>query len=265
MVTHKQIWIKWKKLSGGTKTDPAKMYFDTDCIAMLNSIWNLEPKVVLVVSPNLFLEKDENIILTPLKKAQHRQPNCADWEKAYQDVKHYRIGKLAESGRLIFLLRALAALYILNIYNRDTHLTNLADLKGSNIDWGLGSELFSVKASPESEDKSIRKPYQKKPDYDECIYIIKHTDETNNVLKEILETIDKETNDKALALLLKKAGIDSLDQFGSLDTGIQQNLVNSIKETKSKVYKDILLKHRSEMKKAAEDLIIEAILNVNQY
>lgn len=250
---------------GGKKTDPTKMYFDTDCIAYLNSLWNLESKVVLVVSSILFLEKDENLILTPLKYAQYKQPQSAEWEKAYQSVKHDRAESLKDWGKLIYLLHSLAALYVLNVYNRDAYYSNLSDFKGSNIDWGLGSELFSVKVSPETEDHSIRTGYQKKADYDECIYITKHTDESNQVLKDILETIDKETNVKGLALLLRKAGIEKLIQFDALEPEVKQKLVDSIKETKNKVYKENLLKHSKEMKKAVNEMVIEAVLNKNQY
>lgn len=251
--------------NGGQKTDPTKMYFDTDCIAHLNSLWNLESKVVLVVSPILYLEKDENLILTPLKDALYKQPQSAEWEKAYQAVKHDRAESLKTWGKLIYLLHSLAALYVLNIYNRNARFTNLSDLKGSNIDWGLGSKLFSVKVSPESEDKSIRKAYQKKPDYDECVYIIKHTDDTNQVLKDILETIDKETNEKGLVLLLKKVGIEKLDQFDTLKPEKKQILVDSVQETKNKVYRETLLQHSSEMRKAVNEMVIEAVLNKNQY
>lgn len=251
--------------NGGRKTDPTKMHFDTDCIAHLNSLWNLESKVVLVVSPILFLEKDENLVLTPLRNAQYRQPNSAEWEKAYQAVKHDRAEALKPWGRLIYLLHSLAALYALNIYNRDAYYSNLSDFKGSNIDWGLGSELFSVKVSTESESHSIREGYQKKADYDECIYITKHTDDSNQVLKEILENIDKETIDKGLALLLKKAGVDSIGQFDALKPEVKLELVSSIDVTKAKVYKETLIKHSAEMKKAVNEMVIEAVLNKNQY
>lgn len=251
--------------NGGQKTDSTKMQFDTDCIAHLNSLWNLESKVVLVVSPILFLEKDENLILTPLKDAHYKKPKSAKWEKAYQAVKHDRAKALKPWGKLIYLLHSLAALYVLNIYNRAAYYSNLSDFKGSNIDWGLGSNLFSVKVNVESENHSIREGYKKKADFDECIYYTKHTDGSNQVLKDILENIDKKTNVKSLALLLKKAGIDTIDQFDTLEPEVKQELVSSIDGTKSRVYKEMLIKHSSEMKKAVNEMVIEAVLNKNQY
>ena len=156
--------------NGGTKTDPSKMYFDTDCLAHLNSLWNLEAKVVLVVSPNLFLEKEGNIIFTPLKNAQYRQPNSAEWEKAYQAVKHDRINELKPWGRLIYLLQALAALYILNLYNRDEKKENIDSNAASALDMSFGSKLFAVKLhrAPGLGADGI---YHPSKDYDECVYI----------------------------------------------------------------------------------------------
>lgn len=156
--------------NGGTKTDPSKMYFDTDCLAHLNSLWNLEAKVVLVVSPNLFLEKEENIILTPLKNAQYRQPNSAEWEKAYQAVKHDRENALKEHGRLIYLMHALAALYVLNLYNKDEKFINLSEKEKSTVELSFGSSLFSVKLHNPNGLRMLGN-YEKRDDYDECVYI----------------------------------------------------------------------------------------------
>ena len=156
--------------NGGKKTDPSKMYFDTDCIALLNSKWNLEPKVALVVAQELYLEKDENLILTPLKNAQNRQPDSAEWEKAYQAVKHDRINELKPKGRLIYLLQALAALYILNLYNRDEKKENIDSNAAGALDMSFGSKLFAVKLhrAPGLGADGI---YHPSKDYDECVYI----------------------------------------------------------------------------------------------
>lgn len=57
---------------GGTKPDDKDLYFDTDCLALLESKWCLSNKVVMVSSPILYLEQDENLYLTPLHKAHKR-------------------------------------------------------------------------------------------------------------------------------------------------------------------------------------------------
>lgn len=55
--------------NGGVVLPDDEMYFDTVCMAHLNGLWNLDEKVVLVVSPNIYFEKDENKFLHPLHKA----------------------------------------------------------------------------------------------------------------------------------------------------------------------------------------------------
>ena len=59
--------------NGGTKARGSiDLYFDTDCIALLNQKWNLSNKVVMIVASNFNLLKDENRNLTPLNNADKR-------------------------------------------------------------------------------------------------------------------------------------------------------------------------------------------------
>jgi hypothetical protein len=45
------------------------LYFDTDFLDYLESNWKLSKKKIFVTSPYFYFDKDENIILTPLHKA----------------------------------------------------------------------------------------------------------------------------------------------------------------------------------------------------
>ena len=64
------------------------MYFDTVCMNHLNGLWKLDAKVVQVVSPNVYFDREENKVLRPLHKAHKRGTSSSDWNKAYQAVKH---------------------------------------------------------------------------------------------------------------------------------------------------------------------------------
>ena len=119
-----------------------------------------------------YFKNEGNLTLKPLHKAFKRGTSSSKWQQAYQAVKHDRINNL-KKGNIGNLLLALGALYILNIYYRDTKFESVADKDASNIDWGLGSEIFSVKVSHESGGASNDKIYVKKSDYDECIYLVK--------------------------------------------------------------------------------------------
>lgn len=118
------------------------LYFDTDCIAFLNDKWNIADKVVMVVASNFNLSKEENQILTPLKKADERSKTI--WAKSYQAVKHDRYNSLY-LGNIKALLNAMAALYLFNIYFRDIKLSSkYVDIH--NLDMSFGSKIFSLKA-----------------------------------------------------------------------------------------------------------------------
>ena len=92
----------------------------------------------------------------------------------------------------------MGGLYILNVYHRGTKYEEVLDANGSNIDWSLWSDLFSVKINPERYGVSSDGHYSKKVDYDECIYLIKHTDKTVKVLVDLLQQMNKTAYDQAI-------------------------------------------------------------------
>ena len=74
--------------NSGTPVPDEEMYFDTVCIKYLNDLWQLDKKLVYVVSPNIYFKKEENKVLRPIHKAMRRGTSSSDWNKAYQAVKH---------------------------------------------------------------------------------------------------------------------------------------------------------------------------------
>lgn len=128
--------------NGGTKLRGDKnLYFDEDCLKLIDMKWQTNNKIVMIVAPFFNLTKDENRILKPLKNAHKRQGTY--WEKAYQAVKHDRYLSL-QKGNVKAFLHALAALYLLNLYYRnDSWVTKYQDI--SKLDYSLGSSIFTVK------------------------------------------------------------------------------------------------------------------------
>ncbi len=117
------------------------LYFDTDCLNYLENLWGLSKKEVIISSANFYFTDKENIILNPLKKANKRGSSSSDWAKAYQCIKHDR-SKNLNKATIKNLIRALAALYLLNIYNRTAEeINNITQ----NNDMSFGSNIFSVK------------------------------------------------------------------------------------------------------------------------
>ena len=251
--------------NGGMTPEGRDLYFDTDCFALLEEKWKISKKTIYVTTPNFYLQDEENRVLKPLHKSYKRGSSSSQWQRAYQAVKHDRVHSL-KKGNLSNLISAMGAIYILNIYYRNTHYTNIADVNGSDIDWGLGSELFSVKISPESDATSLNEIYQKKEDYDECIYLIKHTDETAQKLidfnKEISEKAVSDTMVKAVQKL--NSQLKSGELSGEMSLLLEQ-LQKQINENQEESYIKLVKEKRSEFMHVMSSLKLEAVLNKQQY
>ena len=128
--------------NGGTKQRGDKnLFFDEDCLKLIDIKWVIHDKRVLVVAPFFNLTKEENRILRPLKNAHKRAGTF--WEKAYQAVKHDRFASLKD-GNIKALLHSMAALYLLNLYYRnDSWIIKYQEL--SKTDFSMGSSIFAVK------------------------------------------------------------------------------------------------------------------------
>lgn len=177
--------------NGGTKIRGSNnIYFDTDCIALLNDKWKIANKVVMVVASNFNLQKDENRILTPLKKADERSKTI--WSKAYQAVKHDRYNSLYQ-GNIKALLHAMAALYLLNIYYRDIELsTKYLDIH--KLDMSFGSRIFSLKTPSQNAIVDIINGIKSKEVLKsvDSPYIAKYTD---SFCKQVLDSKRKYLED----------------------------------------------------------------------
>lgn len=128
---------------GGTKArGDSSIFFDEDCLKLIDKKWQTHNKIVMVVAPFFNFTKDENRILKPLKEAHKRQGTY--WERAYQAVKHDRYSSL-DKGTVKAFLHALSALYLLNLYYRnDSWVTKYQDI--SKLDYSMGSAIFTVKS-----------------------------------------------------------------------------------------------------------------------
>lgn len=180
--------------NGGTQPTDKDLYFDTDCLNLLEDKWLLSKKQIIVASANFYFEKAENKVLTPLKKANKRGTSAEDWEKAYQAVKHNRTQNLSK-GNIKHLLRAMGALFLLNLYYREDEF-NLSKDNTSKFAENL-SELFNVKVHTWRGDSIGSYSYMKNEDFNECTYFVKWKDdykskwtefaiEQNKILNEII-------------------------------------------------------------------------------
>lgn len=173
--------------NGGEKPRGSKdVFFDEDCLKLVDKKWETGKKEVLVAAPFFNLTKDENRVLRPLRNAHKR--SGISWAKAYQAVKHDRFGSL-QFGNVKALLHAMAALYLLNLYFRnDVRVVTFHEL--SKCDYSMGSSLFAVK-SPAV--KMLW--YGNEPLKSESPYVVKYKDEEYQRIV-AMQSADREALDK---------------------------------------------------------------------
>lgn len=154
--------------NGGTKPrGDNTIFFDEDCLKLIDQKWATHKKKVLVVAPFFNLTKEENKILRPLKEAHKR--SGIYWSKAYQAVKHDRMASI-KHGNIKAVLQAMAALFLLNLYYRqDKLIMKYQEVK--RYDYSFGSSLFSV-IPPKAEQLW----YGNNPIQSESPYVVKYKD-----------------------------------------------------------------------------------------
>lgn len=107
----------------------------------LNTLWKLEDKLVVLSSSCAYFEDEAYRAFAPLF---YKKGDVNDFYTAYNAVKHDRVKNL-HKATIRVLLRALAALYLLNLYNKDEKIHSARAYMGDKSA-NIGSELFSVLA-----------------------------------------------------------------------------------------------------------------------
>lgn len=175
----------------GNKRD---LYFDTDCLDLLENRWHITKKHVIVSAPTFYFVNESNKIFAPLHKANKRGSSGSKWKQAYQAVKHNRKESL-KKATIENLMYAMGALYILNLYYKDEIIPIGRVYRSNNsFDSRVGSDIFSVATysatslsmSTTMGDNSIS---QSSVDLDSAVYIIKYDDES---FKEMYESFCKD-------------------------------------------------------------------------
>ena len=242
--------------NGGTKADDKDLYFDTDCMAHLVNIWDIDKKVVLVTSSNLFFEDEANRILTPLHKSNKRGTSSADWCKAYQAVKHNRLKEL-KKGNLKHFIRALAALYVLNLYYRDEKVSFIDANKEQIQDFSFGSHIFSVMKPNNIGHVSVDGTYSKGKDFEKHIYVAV-PDEIK--YKELTKLLNKQ-NQSIEEALIQSIKTELLE--GKLQS-TQEDISRYLSEKRDIITHDVILKTSREIGQKLMHLTYTAELNKRQ-
>lgn len=249
--------------NGGNKLDNNNLFFDTDCLELLENKWLLSKKQFQISAPNFYFNQIDNKIFKPLNKANKRGSSSSNWLKAFQAVKHNRAKSLT-SGNLKNLIRALAGLYILNLYFRDNLYFLDKDATGTNFDNSLGSSLFAIKLHI-NQSISIDIDYTKNEDFDECVYIIKPTDEARNNFQKVLKEINEKTIERTREIVYRELS----QKVGNINNKGQEEIDDKIKiiveEATQKNMIQVAKENGQILKQQIDNLKYESVLNKQQY
>lgn len=185
---------------GGEKQrGDSSLFFDEDCLKLIDKMCQTHKKTVLIVAPLFNLTKEENKIFKPLKDAHKRKGTS--WEKSYQALKHDRYFSI-HYGTIKNLIYALGALYLLNIYYKDIKLQSKY-LEYNHLDLSLGSSIFSVQSPKQDYITAVINgiTIDEKLTADESPFVLKYTDKAYEELIELNKKSLQERNDYLLSQL----------------------------------------------------------------
>jgi hypothetical protein len=249
--------------NGGEKSYDNNLFFDTDCLDLLEKKWLLSKKHVVVTAPNFYLTKNENKILTPLQKANKRGTSSSDWQKAFQAIKHDRVTSLPKAN-LKHLIRSLAALFVLNVFNNDIIINLNTDSEGTNFDNSLGSSVFSIKLHKHNGIHKYEE-YSKRVDFDECLYLLKPTNETKDAVQQIIDEINDKINESTKTILIEQLSTQLSEIISNNTEEVNEKVRTIAEKIKLENMMKITKENGKRLSKTFDNLRYEAVLNKQQY
>lgn len=120
------------------------LYFDTDCLTLLENNWHLSKKQLAVSATTFYFSDKMYKVIAPLYKANKRGTSGSKWKQAYQAVKHNRKASL-KMANIENLLYAMGALFILNLYYKDEVVSlGRVYMSSTEFESRAGSDIFSI-------------------------------------------------------------------------------------------------------------------------
>lgn len=245
----KELYIR----NGGEQKPYLK--FDEDCLKFLDKLWNLKDKVVILSSYNCFISDKE---FHPFIRNEQNDGKGAfkySWNNAYQNIKHDRVNSL-KYGSIKNLLSAASALYLLNIYYKDITIDLGYNFQRESFDNSIGSDIFNI-TSHMNQTVSIGKSFSKNPDFDNCTYLIKPTDESYLIAQKELSNLNNKLGD-----IIANEVKNEIQISKTFDQEKVNEITNNVLKRRDVLTLTAI--NPAEFKKAL-NMKFEAVLNKNQY
>lgn len=138
-----------------------------EMLIALNHAWQLEKKQVSIISSNMYYSPE----YTSFCPYNYSNKDRNDFYSAYNAIKHDRASNFERYATIHFLLRALGALFLLNVYYREEKFQLQRNLK--LLDNSLGSRIFTFKTKVLSPKYPLKKQTLSDDEELRALYIIK--------------------------------------------------------------------------------------------
>jgi hypothetical protein len=138
----------------------------------INNAWKLDKKQIAIVALNMhFSERCSTFC-----PFNYKNKDSDDYYSAYNAVKHNRAGNFEKYATIHFLLRAMGALFLLNIYYRDETfpLYKTRTLSDNKMD----SEIFAFEVKELNPKYPVKEETIHNDEVLKAMYLIKPTEDT---------------------------------------------------------------------------------------
>jgi len=115
-------------------------------LVIIDKLWALKEKIVVISATNMYFEEESNRIFLPFNYLKN---DSNDYYSAYCAVKHDRVKNISKAN-IRAIIRALAALFVLNLYYKDDNEVfgiekgSLGIIDRKKFDITRGSDIFSI-------------------------------------------------------------------------------------------------------------------------
>jgi len=237
------------KIENAIKTDKVG-----EKLNLLNEKWKLEDKQVTITSLNMHFS-DKYSTFSPFKYKEH---DTDDYYSAYNAIKHDRAKNFEKKATLHYLMRSLAALYILNIYFQNKEIIPLGKnpkLENPNF----GSDIFSAHISVKNAENRIDEVVQDLSDR-QAIYILRVNESQYKSYQKTIWDTYKTKKDKMIQIT--ENGNYNKRKFGTnfIKLAEQENISDERYKKIVEEFSNIDAKSETFLR----TMSFEAILNKNQ-
>lgn len=112
------------------------------CFNWMEKKWNISKKQITIISPYIHFEKMKHF--SPF---DYKNKSDEDYYSTYNAIKHDRV-KNINKATVYSLIRALGALYVLNVYYMESKINLGDDCHATHLDRTFGSQVFVVDIAP---------------------------------------------------------------------------------------------------------------------